>query len=77
MPQECVGDPSQNPSSHAEDCISNAKDLMGSAKDCTDSANTGECGVGVKTLGHETVSQAPLLAVRKIVTFHDLGAAGA
>ena len=74
---EYVGDPSLDPSYHAKDHMSRAKDLMGSAKDCTNSANTGECGVGGKTLGHETMSCVPLLVVKNIVMFHDLGAAAA
>jgi hypothetical protein len=48
---------------------------MGSVKECTDSVNTGERGVGVKVLGHETVSYIPCLALKKIVRFRDLGAA--
>ena len=70
-PQECVGDPSADLSRHAKDHMSHAKHLMDNAKGDTCNVNTGGRGVDVKALGHETKSCIPLLAVEKIVRFHD------
>lgn len=79
-PQECVEDPSRHAKDcrgSAKDCRGSAKDLRGSAKDRRGGKNAGVRGASVKTLGHETVSRIPLSAVRKVVRFHDLGAAAA